>query len=144
MTTIADLEVTQLSDHLTAGGFLSAFTGIDGNAQPAPVLQNFELDLTSTPPKTRVIMVRETGSLSGLFRTFYKQRPMMVLVVGRADASDMIVAKGLTDDIDKYLTENPTDGGCIANIVSSGAVGPFILPDGRRAFEIGLVVSFNI
>lgn len=144
MATIADLEVRQLELHLIAGSFLAPFTDILGNAQPAPTFQAFELDLTKTPPDDRVVMIRKTGSLSGPDRTFFKSQPMMVLVVGRASQLDSVIANGLTIDMEKYLVENATDGSCIANIVSSGVVGPFILPDGRRAFEIDLLVSFNI
>jgi len=144
MATIADLEVRQLELHLIAGGFLASFTDILGGSQPAPTFQAFELDLTDKPPTERVVMIRKTGNLSAPDRTFFKSQPMMVLVVGEATQLDSVIANGLAIDMERYLVENATDGGCIANIVSSGVVGPFITPDGRRAFEINLVVSFNI
>jgi hypothetical protein len=144
MATIADLEVKQLEDHLIAGGFIAAFTDILGNAQPAPIFQAFELDLTDKLPTERVVMIRKTGSLSAPDRTFFKSQPMLVLVVGKASQQDSVITNGLAIDMEKYLVNNPTDNGCLANIVSSGVVGPFITADGRRAFEINLTVAFNI
>lgn len=148
MSTIADLEVRQLELHLRAGGFLGAFTDINSNPQPAPVYQSFELDLTNlnkTPKNSRVVMIRTTGTLNSANRFFFKDsQPMLVLVVGQATQKDSIIAQGLAVDIEKYLTENPTDGACLANIESSGVTGPFITADGRRAYEINVSVSFNV
>jgi len=144
MSTIADLEIRQLELHLIAGGFLASFTDILGGSQPAPIFQAFELDLTDILPTDRVVMIRKTGNLSAPDRTFFKSQPMLALVVGKSSQVDSVIANGLAIDTEKYLVDNPTDGGCIANIVSSGVVGPFITADGRRAFEIGLTVSFNI
>jgi len=144
MSTIADLSVKQLELHLIAGGFLAAFTDILGNAQPAPIFQPFELDLTDKLPTDRVVMIRDTGTVNSANRFLTKEQPMMVLVVGRADPKDMIIAKGLANDMEIYLNDNFGDGGCLYNINTSGVVGPFILPDARRAFEINITAFFNI
>lgn len=145
MSTIADLEVRQLELHLNAGGFFSPFTDILGNAQPAPTFQGFELDLTSgtVEKNERVIMIRNAGNITSTTRTFFKERLMMVLVVGRVGEDDRLVANGLAEDIEDYLVKNFTDGGCIANIVSSGVSPTRITEDGRRAFEINITVMFN-
>lgn len=146
MSTIADLEVNQLENHINAGGFFSTFTDIFGGSQPAPKFQAFELDLTSddVAEDDRVIMIRNSGSITSSTRTFFKSRPMLVLVVGKVGETDRTIANGLAEDIENYLVNNHSDGGCIANIESSGANGPFITEDGRRAFEINLTVMFNI
>ncbi len=146
MTTTSNLEVVQLKDHLTAGGFFSAFTDIFGNNQPAPTSQLFELDLTSgnVNQNERVIMIKNSGNITSSTRTFFKERPMLVLVVGFTGKTDRVIANGLADDIEDYMVKNFSDDGCIANIVSSGVTGPFITEDGRRAFEVNITVMFNI
>ena len=144
MSTIADLSVKQIEDHLIAGGFLAPFTDIVGNAQPAPIFQPFELDLTDVPPTDRVVMIRETGTVNATNRFLTKEQPMLVLVVGQANVNDLIIAKGLANDMEIYLNNNFGDGGCLYNINTSGVVGPFVLPDGRRAFEISITAFFNI
>jgi len=127
MATLADLEVKQMEEHLTNGGFFSAFTDILGNAQPAPKFQAFELNLIPDTNSTeeitgsdRVIMIRESGSITSSTRIFFKLRPMLILVVGKVGQSDRAIAKGLAEDIDSYLVKNFNDGGCLANIESSG------------------------
>ncbi len=146
MSTVADLEANQLQNHINAGGFLSAFTDIFGGSQPAPKVQIFELNLANTDVKSedRVIMIRNSGSITSATRTFFKSRPMLVLVVGKVGETDRTIANGLADDIENYLVQNHSDGKCIANIESSGVTGPFITEDGRRAFEINITVMFNI
>lgn len=146
MSTITDLEVKQLEDHLSTGGFFSAFTDIFGGSQPAPKFQAFELDLANKNIKAddRVVMIRNSGSITSATRTFFKLRPMLILVVGKVGETDRTIANGLADDIENYLVQNFSDGGCIANIESSGVTGPFTTEDGRRAFEINLVIMFNI
>jgi hypothetical protein len=144
MSTIADLSVKQLEDHLIAGGFLAAFTDILGSAQPKPIFQPFELDLTDMPPTNRVVMIRETGTVNSANRFLTKEQPMLVLVVGQANVNDLIIAKGLANDMEIYLNNNFCDGACLYNINTAGVGGPFIMPDGRRAFEINIVAFFNI
>jgi len=146
MSTIADLEVKQLEDHLTSGGFFAPFTDILGNNQPAPTFQSFELDLTNgtVDRNERVIMIRNSGNITASTRTFFKERFMLVLVVGRVGESDRVIVNGLAEDIEDYLVKNFSDGACIANIVSSGVSPTFITEDGRRAFEINITVMFNI
>ncbi len=144
MATIADLSVEQIKNHLIAGGFLAAFTDIRGDAQPAPKVQEYELDVTSMLPSDRVIMIRDTGSVNSANRFLSKEQPMIILVVGRANARDLIVARGLANDMEKYLNDNFSDGGCLYNINTAGVAGPFILPDARRAFEINITAFFDI
>ena len=144
MATIADLSVKQLENHLIAGGFLAAFTDILGDAQPAPEYQAFELDMTDALPRERVVMIRDTGNVNGANRFLSKEQPMIVLVVGRANAKDMIIVKGLANDMEIYLNNNFSDGGCLYNVNTTGVTGPFILPDARRAFEINITAFFNI
>lgn len=144
MSTIADLSVKQIEDHLIAGGFLAAFTDILGNAQPAPIFQPFELDLTGVSPTSRVVMIRETGTVNSANRFLTKEQPMVIVVMGQANVNDLIIVKGLADDMEAYLNDNFSDGGCLYNINTSGVVGSFIEPDGRRAFEISITAFFNI
>lgn len=144
MSTIADLSVEQIKDHLIAGGFIAPFTDIKGNPQSAPEFQGYELDLTDVKKNVRVIMIRDTGNVNGANRFLSKEQPMVVLVVGRANPRDLIIAKGLANDMEKYLNDDFSDGGCIYNINTTGVTGPFILPDGRRAFEINITVFFDI
>ncbi len=151
MSTIANLEVKQLEDHILFGGFLSSFTDIFGNSQPAPKSQAFELNLTPdsndvdpVKPNDRVVMIRNSGNVTSSTRASFKSRPMLVLVVGRVGESDRVIANGLADDIENYLVKHYSDGGCIANIESSGVTGPFVTGDSRRFFEINITVMFNI
>lgn len=144
MATVADLEVKQLENHLVAGGFSGPFTGINSGSQPAPVLQPFEMDLTRLSANDRAVMIRNSGSIVSSTRVFFKERPMLIAVIGKQGVGDRIVVNGLADDMEAYLVGNPTDDGCITNITSSGVTGPFITDDGRRVFEISLVVRFNI
>ncbi len=144
MATIADLSVKQLENHLIAGGFLAAFTDIFGDAQPAPEYQAFELDVTDALSRERIVMIRDTGNVNGANRFLSKEQPMIVLVVGRANAKDMIIVKGLANDMEIYLNNNFSDGGCLYNVNTTGVTGPFILPDARRAFEINITAFFNI
>lgn len=147
MATIANLEVEQIKLHLIAGGFLSPFTDIFGNPQPSPIIQLNELDLRPAVVKNneRVVMIRTTGGITNsATRTLYKEVPMMVLVVGKVGEPDSLTAKGLADDMEKYLVDNPGDGECMFNIVSSGVTGPMGTEDNRRAYEINFVASFNI
>lgn len=145
MTTIADLEEDQLAEHLIAGGFLGAFTDIFGNAQPAPINQMLEFDLTDVSANDRVVMIRNTGGVSNpSTNTLFTQRNMIIAIVGNTSAADGLIAKGLAMDIEKYLKENVTDNKCIFNITSSGVNGPFIFDDSRRVHEVNVLVSFNI
>ena len=145
MTTIDDLEEKQLENHLVAGGFLTAFTDILGRSQPKPTTQIFELNTTDLRPEERVVMIRTIGGASNAATsTLHKIRNMIVVVAGQANQEDRIVIKGLVEDMNKYLIANPTDGGCIFNISSSGTSGPFTLADSRRIYEINISVSFNI
>ena len=144
MATIDDLEVRQLENHFIAGGFLASFTDILGNPQPAPTFQPFELNLTDELGNSRVVMIRTTGNLNSGNRTFFKSVPMVIVVVGLAIQTDSIIANGLAIDMEKYLVDSYHDSACLANIESSGVVGPFILPDGRRAYEINIQAMFNI
>lgn len=145
MTTIADLEEEQLFDHLVAGGLLGAFTDIYGNAQPEPVKQVLEFDLTDIKANDRVVMIRNTGGVSNAStNTLFTQRNMLIAIVGNTSAADGVIAKGLAMDIEKYLKENVTDNKCIFNITSSGVSGPFIFDDSRRVHEVNVLVSFNI
>ena len=144
-TTIDDLEEAQLEQHLIAGGFLGAFTDILGRSQPAPKLQIFELNTTDLAASERAIMIRTIGGVtSPVNRTLHKIRNMIIVVCGKTSEEDRIVVRGLAEDIEKYLVANPTDDGCIFNIVSSGVSGAFTLPDSRRICEVNLQVSFNI
>ncbi len=145
--TIADLEVAQLEAHLRVGGWLTAFTDILGNAQPSPIFQPYELDLTKgiVTNDDRIVMIRETGGVSNAAtRVLFKQKNMVVSVVGKPGVSDLIIVKGLAQDMEEWLVANPQDGMCLTNIVSSGVSGPFITEDSRRVFEINLNVTFNI
>lgn len=143
--TIDDLEEKQLENHLIAGGFLAAFTDILGNAQPAPEVQIFELNTADLKANERAVMIRDIGGVTNSAnRTLNKIRNMVVVVCGQTSEDDRIVIRGLAEDMEKYLVENPTDGGCIFNIVSNGVSGPFTLADSRRIYEINISVSFNI
>lgn len=143
--TIADLEVPQLEQHLRTGGFLTTFTDILGNAQPSPIFQAYEIDLTIAKPDDRIVMIRETGGVSNVAtRVLFKQKNMVISVIGKAGVSDLIIVKGLAQDMEEWLTANVQDGMCLTNIVSSGTSGPFITEDSRRVFEINLNVTFNI
>ncbi len=145
MATITDLEVSQLEQHLRTGGWLAAFTDILGNAQPAPIFQAYEIDLTQVKNNDRVVMIRETGGVSNAAtRVLFKQRNMVVSVVGNGGVSDLIIVKGLAEDMEKWLVANPQNGACLTNIVSSGVSGPFTTEDSRRVFEINLNVTFSI
>ena len=147
MATIASLEVEQIKLHLIAGGFLTLFNDIFGNPQPAPTVQLNELDLKPAVVKNneRVVMIRTTGGITNsATRTLYKERSMMVLVVGKVGESDSVIADGLARDMEEYLMANPSDGECMFNIVSSGVTGPMGTEDNRRAYEINFVASFNI
>ena len=145
MTVIADLEEEQLKQHLIAGGFLTAFTDIKGNAQPAPKTQMLEFDLTDITPSDRVIMIRNVGNVSNpATNTLFTQRNMLIAVVGNTSAADSLIVKGLAMDMETWLKANVTDGECIFNITSSGVAGPFIFDDSRRVFEINILVGFNI
>ena len=144
-TTIDDLEEKQLENHLIAGGFLVAFTDILGNSQPAPTYQTFELNTIDLKNDERAVMIRDVGGISNSAnRTLNKIRNMVVVVCGQTNEADRIVVRGYAEDVEKYLVANPTDGGCIFNIESSGVSGPFTLDDSRRIYEINLLVSFNI
>lgn len=145
MATIADLEVTQLSEHLKSGGFLAAFTDINGNAQPKPTVQFEEIDETKITKNGRAVMIRTTGGITNpATRYQYKERLMTIVILGNQGKSDRLIIKGLSDDMEEWLIANPMDNGCIFNIVSNGVNGPFIFDSSRRAYEISLVVSFNI
>jgi len=145
MASIADLEVEQIKQHLIAGGFLAPFTDIFGDPQPAPVVQENEVDLTSVNNDDRVVMIRTTGGITNpANRTLYKERLMMVMVAGKVGEQDSVIANGLADDMEQYLMANPTDGECLFNIVSSGVTGPMGSEDNRRVYEINFVASFNI
>lgn len=147
MATIDELKEKQLQNHLIAGGFLGAFTDIEGNPQPAPIIQLLEIDLarSDVTPSKRVVMIRTTGVLSNPSnRIFHEVMNMLVLVVGENGSGDSLIVNGLASDMEKYLVANPGDGECIFNIVSSGVSGPFITSDSRRAYEINVSVSFNI
>ena len=144
-TTIADMEESQLEQHLRDGGVLVASTDVLGRPQPAPTFQAFELDVTDTPPRERVVMVRTVGGISNTStRTIHKQVNMVVAVVGQTSQEDRIVVNALANDMELYLMSNITDGKNIFNITSSGVSGSFILDDSRRVFEINILVSFNI
>lgn len=145
MTTIADLEEEQLKQHLISGGFLTSFTDVFGNNQPAPITQILEIDLTEVEPVDRVIMIRNTGGISNpATGVFFVQRNMLISVVGQQGSTDSVIVKGLAQDMEKWLKQNITDDECMFNIQSSGVSGPFITEDSRRAYEINLQVSFNI
>ena len=95
MATLANLEVKQMEEHIAAGGFFSPFTDIFGNPQPAPKFQGDELDLIpdSNNPDAitttdRVIMIKNSGNITSSTITFFKLRPMLILVVGQTDESD--------------------------------------------------------
>lgn len=145
MSTIANLEVEQLKQHLISGGFLAVFTDIFANPQPAPITQELEVDFTSVKPDDRVIMIRTTGNISNpSTRTFFKERMMLVMVAGKVGEADSVIAGGLAEDMENYLMANPTDNGCIFDISSRGVNGPLISDDSRRVYEINISVSFNI
>ncbi len=145
MNTIADLEVSQLEAHLVSGGFLTSFTDIYGDAQPAPVVQLDEIDETKISNNARAVMIRTTGNITNASTRYqYKERNMLIVVLGNQGKQDRVVIKGLADAMEEWLVANPQDGGCIFNIVSSGVNGPFIYDSSRRAYEINLSVSFNI
>lgn len=145
METIADLEVSQLEAHLISGGFLSTFTDIYGDNQPAPMTQLDEIDETKLANNSRVVMIRTTGGITNpATRYQYKERIMTIVILGNQGKQDRVIIKGLADSMEKWLIANPSDGQCIFNIVSSGVNGPFIYDSSRRAYEITLSVSFNI
>ena len=145
MTVIADLEEEQLKQHLISGGFLTAFTDIFGNTQPAPITQMLEFDLTNVGKNDRVVMIRNVGSVNNpATNTLFTQRNMLIAVVGNTSAADSLIVKGLAMDMEQWLKANVTDNGCIYNITSSGVSGPFIFDDSRRVYEINLLVGFNI
>ena len=145
MTVIADLEEEQLKQHLIVGGFLTAFTDIFGNAQPAPKTQMLEFDLTDITASDRVVMIRNVGNVNNpATNTLFTQRNMLIAVVGNTSAADSLIVKGLAMDMETWLKANVTDGECIFNITSSGVSGPFIFDDSRRVYEINLLVGFNI
>ena len=145
MTVIADLEEEQLKQHLISGGFLTAFTDIFGNTQPAPITQMLEFDLTNVGANDRVAMIRNVGNVNNpATNTLFTQRNMLIAVVGNTSAADSLIVKGLAMDMETWLKANVTDNGCIYNITSSGVSGPFIFDDSRRAFEINILVGFNI
>lgn len=144
-TTIADFEEDQLAEHLISGGFLGAFTDIFGNTQPAPVVQMLEFDLTNVQPDERIIMIRNKGGINNsATRIFLKQQSMLIAVVGNTGSSDSYIAKGLANDIEKWLTANTSDGKCMFNIQTSGVSGPFIFDDSRRVYEVNVRCDFNI
>lgn len=144
MITIADLDVEQLKNHLISGGFFDPFTDILGDSQPAPTRQMNELDTTNLGNK-RVIMIRNTGGISNSAnRTLYKERSMLIGVVGLVGESDSVIAGGLAESIERWLVKNYTDGKCLMNVVSQGVSGPFLMGDGRRAYEVNIICSFNI
>ena len=145
MATIEGLEVTQLSNHLKSGGFLAAFTDINGNSQPKPVIQFEEIDETKIAKNNRAVMIRNTGGITNpATRYQYKERLMTIVILGNQGKTDRLIIKGLADDMEEWLIANPMDGNCIFNIVSNGVNGPFIYDSSRRAYEISLAVSFNI
>tara|TARA_R100000951_G_C2639886_1_gene180582 strand:- start:1585 stop:2037 length:453 start_codon:yes stop_codon:yes gene_type:complete len=144
-TVITDLEENQLKEHLLTGGFLSAFTDIYGDAQPAPITQMLELDLTDIDKDDRAVMIRNVGNVNNpSTNTLFTQRNMVIVLVGNTSAADSAIMKGLAVDMETWLKANVTDGECIFNITSSGVAGPFIFDDSRRAYEINLLVGFNI
>lgn len=145
MATISDLEEEQLKQHLIDGGFLAPFTDIYGDAQPAPIIQMLEMDMTNVEKSDRVVMIKNIGGVNNpQTNVLFTQRNMLVLVVGRGDANDSVIAKGLARDMEQWLKANITDDECLFNIVSNGVSGPFIFEDSRRVYEINLLVSFNI
>jgi len=145
MSVITDLEENQLKEHLIAGGFLTAFTDIYGNSQPAPITQMLELDLTDIKKDDRAIMIRNVGNVNNpATNTLFTQRNMVIVLVGNTSAADSIIMKGLAVDMETWLKANVTDNECIFNITSNGVAGPFIFDDSRRAYEINLLVGFNI
>ena len=145
MASISDLEVEQVRQHLITGGFLAAFTDIPGNAQPAPVTQVNELDLAAINNDDRVVMSRTIGGITNpQTRTLFKEKSIIVLVVGQAIVNDSYIVNGLADDMEKWLMANPSDGQCMFNIVSSGVTGPSITEDSRRVYEVNFTASFNI
>ena len=145
MITLADLEVPQIEAHLRTGGFLAPFTDIFGNAQSAPKFQPYEVDLTSVTPNQRVVLIRDTGGVTNpQTRVLFKMRNMTISVFSKSGLTDLMVVKGLTEQMEKWLVANPFDSGCITNIVSSGVSGPFTTDDSRRVFEINLNVTFSI
>lgn len=142
---IDDLEVSQLRAHLVSGGFLSSFTDIRGNQQPAPTIQIDEIDETKITKNARAVMIRTTGGITNpVTRYQYKERLMTIVILGNQGKQDRVIIKGLADSMEEWLVANPQDGNCIFNIVSSGVNGPFIYDSSRRAYEISLSVSFNI
>ena len=145
MATINGLEESQLRAHLVSGGFLTSFTDIYQENQPAPVVQLQEIDETKINKNQRAIMIRTTGNITNpTTRYQYKERTMTIVVLGNQGKQDRVIIKGLADDMEEWLVANPQDGNCIFNIVSSGVNGPFIYDSSRRAYEINLSVSFNI
>ena len=143
--TIADLDVEKLKNHLVTGGFFSSFTDILGNSQPAPKRQMNELNTTGISANDRIIMLRNTGGISNSRnRTLYKERMMMIGVVGRVGETDSVIAQGLAESIERWMVKNYTDGQCLMNVVSQGVSGPFMMEDGRRAYEVNVICSFNI
>lgn len=144
MITIADLDVEQLKNHLITGGFFDPFTDIFGNSQPAPTRQMNELDTTNLGNK-RVIMIRNTGGISNpRSRPFYKERMMMIGVVGLVGESDSVIAQGLAESIERYLVNSYKDTNKLFSVQSQGVSGPFLMDDGRRAYEVNIICSFNI
>ena len=145
MATLSDFEEVQIKDHLIAGGFLSSFTDVDGNTQPAPTTQLLEIDMTQILDSGRVVLIRDIGgNTNPSTRIHYKQRNMIIVVVGQNNASDSVICKGLANDINEYLINNPNNGACLMNIQSSGVNGPFTFADSRRAYQINIRVDFNI
>lgn len=145
MSTISDLEEEQLKQHLISGGFLAPFTDIYGDSQPAPITQMLEIDLSGKQPSDRVVMIRSIGGVNNpATNVLFTQRNMLIVVVGNTEPTDSVIVKGLAKDMDKWLKANITNNECMFNIISNGVNGPFIYDDSRRAYEINLLVSFNI
>ena len=152
MATLDKLPVKQLYDHLVSGGFIdSGFTDIFGDSQPKLVFQADELNLVrdgdspdGIDANERVVMIRESGTVNSSTRIHIKTINMLLVVVGKTGDSDRTIIKGYMTDIEDWLVANYSDGGCISNIEFSGAKGPDITDDGRRAFSLSLVVTFNL
>lgn len=145
MATIQNLEVSQVEQHLLNGNMLGAFTDIYGDSQPAPTTQLNELRLSDAKKNERFVMIRTLGgNPTPTNSTFFNSRNMVIVIVSRTGEDDSIIANGLAEDIAKYILDNSRDNECLFNISSSGVTGPFIMPEGRRAYEINFSAMFNI
>lgn len=144
--TIEDFEDKRIHNHLEASKLLGGFSDINGQRKSAPVVYLSEIDLTELQANQRGLLIRQTGGINNpATEIFYDEYNYQISVFGRVGIEDSGIAKGYAKQIRQWLRKNPSNiDNCIMDIQTAGVSGPTITADGRRVYDIGLTVKFNI